>query len=399
MKVLLYSKMFPRPGNDSFGSYVYEQVSEMVHRGVEMKIVSPRMYLPKFLGVLGGKFKKYATAENQYTYRGLAVEAPSCLWAKELGNSFPELKYAIYKRSMKKKLIRLCLEFSPDILYGLDPILDGRLCVEVGKELGIPVVLIEHSMPANYRNLVGNSKAIATYAKVVKEADCTIFVTNAQKKLFEKMVGEEIIGPVIYNGFRQECAGQTCEKDTSIFRMISIGFLEDRKGYPTTFKALQLLKERTSQPFHLTILGDGYDRKRYEDMVATMGIGNMVEFKGIVSHKEVYTHLHNSDLFVLPSYEESFGIAYLEAISCGVPVIGTKNEGISDIIQNGKNGFLVEKDNYEELCEIMQYVMQHSEEIQEVIARGRASVENLTWAKNAEKVQILFCNIIKSENR
>lgn len=393
MRILVYSKMFPRPGNDSFGSYVYEQVSELIKLGGEIKIVSPRIYIPKCFGILGGKFKKYALAGNQYLYGNLIVDSPPCIWTKEIGNSVPELKYGIYKYSMEKKLLEACRNFKPDILYSLDPLLDGRLCVEIGNRLKIPVILIEHSVPENYRNLVGNTCSIRIYAEVVKSAAYTVFVTNSQKRLFECMIGEKIKGTVIYNGFRQECVTSATKKKEKTFSFISVGFLEDRKGYPTVFKAIQLLKEKTKRKFRWVILGDGYERRRYEEMAKGLGLEENVEFKGIVSHKEVYAYLRESDLFVLPSYEEAFGIVYLEAMSCGIPVVGTEGEGISDLIENGKNGYLVPRNNASALYRIMRHVMDCPEEAALVSQKGLETIQDMTWKKNAENMYQVFCRI------
>lgn len=395
MKIILFSKMFPRPWNDNFGSYVYEQIQELEKLDTQIEIISPRIYLPKITKVLGGKFKKYASAPNEYLYKGLKIKSPPCLWIKELGNSIPEIKYLFFKLSIKNYLVKTCRNFKPDIIYSLDPVIDGRLAVEVGQLLHIPVILIEHSVPENYRNLVNNKKAINIYSKVVHKASHTIFVSSSQKRRFENLIGESIKGSIVYNGYRNELSNVSKSVSKNIFEIISIGFLEDRKGFPTLLKSVEQLMSRTKLKIHLTIVGDGYYRKKYEDTVSQSGISDIVDFVGIVSHQEVYNLLYKSNLFVLPSYDESFGIAYLEAMSCKVPIVGTIGEGISDIVKNGHNGFLIEKENDKQLSDVILYAMNHPEEMNSMAQIAYKTVSELTWEKNANNIFNVFNTVIR----
>lgn len=388
--------MFPRIGNDSFGSYVYEQAREMKKLGMELFIVSPQMYIPKILFCGGGKLKKYALAPTEYDYKEFHVFAPKCLWAKELLNNNIELKYKIFRLSVYKYLKKMCEDVKPDIIYSLDPLMDGRLCVEIGRQLNIPVVLIEHSVPSNYRNFINNKEARQIYKKVCEAAARMIFVTNRQKKLFFNLLDLKCTYNIILNGFRNE------NKDfvkphrlrDKVLKMVSIGFLEDRKGYMVLFKALKELNDTGVEDFSLIVIGDGYDRERYRQVVQEYGIGEKVEFTGIIPHEKVFSTLNKSDLFVLPSYEEAFGIAYLEAMSCGLPVIGTEDEGISDVITHGVNGYLVKREDYIGLAKLLAYIKNNPTIVEDVARNGFETVKNYGWDRNAYEVEKVFESII-----
>ena len=87
--------------------------------------------------------------------------------------------------------------------------------------------------------------------------------------------------------------------------------------------------------FELTVIGDGKERKRLEK------IDKNVKFTGWLSHNEVLAKMRESDIFILPSIGETFGMVYLEAMSQGCITIGTINDGIAGIIKNEENGFLI----------------------------------------------------------
>jgi N-acetyl-alpha-D-glucosaminyl L-malate synthase BshA len=103
-----------------------------------------------------------------------------------------------------------------------------------------------------------------------------------------------------------------------------------------------------SIPSKLLLVGDGPERPKMEMLVRSLKLSKNVNFLGnLKSTKEV---LNISDLFILPSSSESFGLAALEALACGVPVIATNKGGIPEVVVNGENGFLSDVGNYKEMA-------------------------------------------------
>jgi L-malate glycosyltransferase len=95
---------------------------------------------------------------------------------------------------------------------------------------------------------------------------------------------------------------------------------------------------REHLPCLLVLVGDGPERSRIEGMVHAMGLSEWVCFLGAQLHfLEV---LENSDVFLLPSDTESFGLAALEAMSCGVPVVASRVGGLPEVVIDGEQGFL-----------------------------------------------------------
>jgi N-acetyl-alpha-D-glucosaminyl L-malate synthase BshA len=97
---------------------------------------------------------------------------------------------------------------------------------------------------------------------------------------------------------------------------------------------------RAVLPARLLLIGDGQDRHQAIDLAQRLGVAQDVIFLG--KQDDVETLLSVADLFLLPSQEEAFGLAALEAMSCGVPVIGTRVGGVPEVVEDGKTGFLLE---------------------------------------------------------
>ena len=96
---------------------------------------------------------------------------------------------------------------------------------------------------------------------------------------------------------------------------------------------------RAEIPARLVMVGDGPDRPRAAERVTELGLEGDVVFLG--KHASVEELLRCADLFLLTSDSESFGLAALEAISCGVPVVGYQAGGLPEVIDHGENGLLV----------------------------------------------------------
>lgn len=97
------------------------------------------------------------------------------------------------------------------------------------------------------------------------------------------------------------------------------------------------------------IAGDGTDRPRLEEKVRTLGLGARVVFAGRIAEEEKADHYRLADSFVMPGFGEGFGIVYLEAMACGIPVVASKADASREAVRDGELGVVVDPRNPEEL--------------------------------------------------
>lgn len=117
----------------------------------------------------------------------------------------------------------------------------------------------------------------------------------------------------------------------SPIKVLTCAHFKKRKNIDKVIKACKGL-----ECFELTVIGDGKERKKLEK------IDKNVIFTGRLPHNEVLAKMRNSDIFVLPSIGETFGMVYLEAMASGCITVCTKGDGIDGIIKDRENGFLTE---------------------------------------------------------
>lgn len=123
-------------------------------------------------------------------------------------------------------------------------------------------------------------------------------------------------------------------------RLLYVGRLALVKGLPILLKAIASLKER-QLAVHLTLVGGGPERTALESLAQELGILEQLTFAGPQSEAEVRQWLARSDVFVLPSFAEGLPVVLMEAMASSLPVVATSIAGVSELVIDGHNGFLV----------------------------------------------------------
>lgn len=113
---------------------------------------------------------------------------------------------------------------------------------------------------------------------------------------------------------------------------------------------------------------------------------NNIHFVGFVTHDILYNYYNLADIFILPSLAEGFAQVSLEAMSCGLPIICTTNSGCNDVIENYKNGFVIEPSNRTQLKEKIEWFMTHKDKIQEMGINAMHTASKYTWENYFENL-------------
>lgn len=119
--------------------------------------------------------------------------------------------------------------------------------------------------------------------------------------------------------------------------MVTVGRLVERKAVDQLIDIAQGLADNT----YLLILGDGPLRELLEEQAARSSAPSRLRFLGHVSDEDKFSILRQSDVFVSTSQHEGFGLVFLEAMACGLPVISYDRGGQIDFLTNGETGFVV----------------------------------------------------------
>jgi glycosyltransferase involved in cell wall biosynthesis len=163
------------------------------------------------------------------------------------------------------------------------------------------------------------------------------------------------------------------------YRILTVCRLTAKKGLPTVFKALGILRDRGLR-FHHTLIGDGDARESLKNLLRDLGLEPLSRWMGTQPHDEVIRQYRQADLFVLgceiAANGDRDGIpnVCVESMAMGVPVVATRVSAIPELIENGKTGLLVDPGDPGALADAMIKALTDADLRQEMIAAGRDRV-------------------------
>lgn len=273
-----------------------------------------------------------------------------------------------------------------------------------GKSTNIPMIVTEHDP----FELTGFKNAFKKYG--LKNVSKIVTVSLENQKLLKKLFPEhkEKI-EVIQNGIdidwwqsqtlrfteqqRHEIKTEIFSTNEDTLIIISVAELHERKGLKYLIKAISEVKEKYPN-IKLVIIGEGPDRKNLENLIEDLKLEDHVTLLG--RRKEIPKLLKSSNIFVLPSRREAFGLVNLEAMITPLPVIASKVGGIPEIVKDDETGILVTPENEKELAQALRTLIADSSLREKMAGNGFLRVkENFSAQKMAKEYEKLYADILK----
>lgn len=176
----------------------------------------------------------------------------------------------------------------------------------------------------------------------------------------------------------------------------SVGVLEERKGHRDLLEAAATLK-RQGVKLRIRIAGDGSLRQSLEQDAVRLGLKDDVEFAGLVADTPAF--LDDIDIFVMPSLFEGLGVAALEAMAAGKPVIATRVGGLAESVVDGLTGILVPPRDPEALAGAIAKFAEQPKLAAAMGQRGRARVlDHFTLEQMALKNEVYYYDLLGAAN-
>lgn len=183
------------------------------------------------------------------------------------------------------------------------------------------------------------------------------------------------------------------EKQNNV--ILYVGRLLRRKGVDLLINAIPIIIKKIPD-IKLIIVGSGPEEENLKNLAKKRGLEKIIQFEGFVSEEKKFAFLDIADIFVLPSLSEPFGIAILEAMACGKPVIGSNVGGIPFIIENEKTGFLFESQNVCELAEKIIILLNEKELRDRMGKAGHEKAMEFSWNNIAKETVEVYNKIMSN---
>ena len=267
--------------------------------------------------------------------------------------SYPLFEYPPYTDALASKLYQIAQSEQLDVLhmhYAIPHSVSAFLAREMLRPLRyLPIVTTLHGTDIT---LVGSDPSFLPITRFgIEQSDAVTAISNYLRDATRETFGVTRPIEVIYNfidaNYYRRAPNEALRRAVAPRGeriMLHISTFRPIKRITDCIEILARMNELQggSSNLKLVMCGDGPERAEAEELAARRGVSDLVRFVGKQPQSEIRDYLSISDLFLLPSRSESFGLSALEAMACEVPVIATRVGGVPEVVEEGGSGFLFE---------------------------------------------------------
>ncbi len=260
---------------------------------------------------------------------------------------YPLFEFPLYSLALTSKMIEVATYENLDLLhvhYAIPHATSAYLAKQILQEKSdikiittlhgtdITLVGLEPSFLHLTKFSIMKSDGVTAVSKYLKEKTLTQYSMEKDIRVIPNFVDTNIYRKT------ERPHLHCCVANESEKVMVHISNFRPVKRVPDTIRILEKVNKEV--PTKLILVGDGPDRSECERLARELGIANRVSFLG--KQEGLVEILNSADLFLLPSQSESFGLAALEAMACGLPVIATSVGGIPEVVDHNETGYIAE---------------------------------------------------------
>ena len=340
MKILLLTNQFPANMNTN-GIFNLSRAKALRNLRHEVKIIVPVSLTPplRYLLPLPRIKKVYSHIRSKLQLRNSVVvsgfEVVHPLWLSPPRKIFWNKMSLALKIFCGRYIVRTILNYKPDLIITseLNPFAVYSKYIKA-KYNGPIFSIFEGSDVLIHAKKYNTSAHV--HNRIKYNTDRIILVS---KNMFNYVADEFNYDNIVYirNGYDDEIYNYDANNNekSPCKSIITIGRLHPVKGYDILLEALIELKD-----FTLTIIGEGKMRSEYQSYIQSHSLQDRVTLLGELQPQSIRDYLIKADIFCLPSRSEGLPATPLEAMACGLPVVCTTVGGMSEIVEEGINGFL-----------------------------------------------------------
>jgi N-acetyl-alpha-D-glucosaminyl L-malate synthase BshA len=262
-------------------------------------------------------------------------------------SNYPLFEFPLYSLTLASKMAEVAEFENLDLLhvhYAIPHATSAYLAKEMlgsNKDLKIITTLhgtditlvgLEPSFLPLVKFSIDKSDGVTAVSRFLKEKTITNYSSESEIKVIPNFVDSDLFTPTSSPEFRKNIApaGEKILVHTSNFRVV--------KRVADTIRIFEKVQKQI--PSKLVLVGDGPDRSECERLCRQLELYDKVRFLG--KQDGLVEILASSDLFLIPSQSESFGLAALEAMSCGLPVISSSVGGLPELVKHNETGYIAE---------------------------------------------------------
>ncbi|KTD82775.1 glycosyltransferase family 4 protein [Legionella waltersii] len=381
LRILFITHSFPRYIGDSAGEFLFRLAKSLSGRGCLIKVIAPSAKNLKHSEELDGievkRFRYAPSGWESLAYTGSMAEQVKSQYRSKL--AFLGLLTA-QNRCIKKTI----KEFKPDLIHAHWWIPNGISSFFAAKKL--PLIITLHG--SDLRLALSSKIAIRVFSYIAKRIAAVTSVSSwLSRKAISVVPNLQIpIIPMPINTKIFEL-GKYPRRPSLLF----VGRLNEQKGVSDLLNALAHLPDTIS----LDLVGDGINEHKLKILAQHLNITSRVRWHAQMSQDELAQLYQTSSLLIVPSRDEGLSLVAIEALFCGTPVVAYRSGGLSDIIEDGITGFLVNEGDIASLNTNIMELMNNSRLLEQMGREGRSKMqEHFTESKCTQVFLNLYNKVL-----
>ena len=405
-KILMATSFFPTSACDNLPQFLREQAVAVAeqHPDIEILVVTSSRTGKKDAGLPSNITTRrfdycWPTSRQQLTELGIM---PAIKF-----NKFNILALPLFFLFQFLAIYKATKKFKPDLIYSHWFLPQGINCHLISKIFNIPHSFTSHSYDVEVCKKIPFIGKTLVHAAFEHMTACTVVsqkTLEGIKYFYSNEEWENIKNKIqiIPMGIATPQKTTAQKKD---FSVVFLGRFVPKKGIHFLLEAVAELAKDLKN-IHLTLAGDGPEKKDIIKKVAQLDISAHVAMPGFVTEKAKQKLLETTDLYVLPSIDDGSGdreglpVSLLEAMSYGAICIATYNSGVEDVVADGINGYLVEQKNASSLQQkIRQALSKAAESKNQMRLEAQSTAQNYYWNKIANQTFEHLFSDLESERK
>lgn len=387
MKILMLGWELPPHNSGGLGVACYQLCKSLAHKGADIEFILP------IKGAYDAEFMKVHSTFN-VNFDELRLGAYESL---KYVNPFSDKGYFSYEEAV----VRLTSFMEFDIIHAHDW-LSFRAALRVKEATGKPLITHIHSLERDRSgNNYGNPLVREIEYLVMHLSDKVIAVSEKTKRdiIEDYFIPEDKI-EVVHNSINPcDLTQDNTENAYKYFTALkghgykvvtNVGRLTIQKGLPNLLYAAKLVLERAPKTIFL-IVGDGEQLFELIELGARLGISKSVLFAGFQRGKNWRDAFSVSDLFVMPSISEPFGLTPLEATGYNTPSLISKQSGVAEVL---RNCLKVDYWDINEMANQITSIVLNDSLGLTLVENAKSELNNLSWSKTADKVFEVYNQLV-----
>ena len=396
MKVAVVAEFYPRRGDPVLGVWAHRQALAARDAGAEVRVLVLHRLIPPRASFFRGPpnrpggparaLKGLVGEPRKQTRDGLEVTYVRYV-SPPRSRSYPTWgAWAAPVLGLALRRLRRSFEF--DLIHAHNAVPAGdavrRAMAHHPRSVDVPLVVSVHGGDVLY-----TAPRSETGREAVERglgAAATVLANSRGVAELARAYGARDTRVVHLGADLPERGGAAIGRREQTPSLVTVGHLVARKRHADVMRAMAVLARR-HPTLRYVIVGDGPERVALQGLASRLGVAERVEFRGQLEPAEAIEQARRCTLFAMPSTEEAFGVAYIEAMAGGVPAIGCRGEpGPEEIAAAGDGFLLVPPGDIERLTQRIDELLSDPQRLREAGRRARETVAaNFTWERCGEQ--------------